>query len=269
MKSRSRTGRRRAAAVQALAVFAAIIVFASPVLADDGDDQLARTLIDRFYDDLGPNSAELEAFMGEGFQIIGSDGLSFDKKTYPGFAKEVTSYEIEDLVTRRDGDVLSATYNVTYAGAFEGVAREVPRLARLAVFQEIGGEWKIQALAALGTGENDVGAVAPGVVAQWLAATSSGEAGRIRGFAAPDFQRQEADGKGVSLEAWVSRGFAAEASPAVENLIATSFSNTMVVRYNLRFSSAPGRVEPRLTVFQRINGEWKVAGEAVFAAIDG
>ena len=137
------------------------------------------------------------------------------------------------------------------------------------MFQDIGGQWKIQALAALGTGENDVNSVAPGVLAQWLAATSSGDAARVRNFAAADFQRQEADGKGVSLEDWLARGFVAGPPPAVERLVATSFSNTMVVRYNLRFSGSPGRFEPRLTVFQRINGEWKAAGDAIFAAIDG
>lgn len=255
--------RRGAAAVLTAVGFAAVFAMAAPSLAAENDDEaLARTLIDRFYDDLGPDSAELKVFMGDGFQIIGSDGLSFDRKTYPGFAKEVTSYQIEDLVVRRDGAVLTATYNVTYAGAFEGVAREVPRLARLAVFQETApDEWKIQALAALGTGENDVGGVAPGVLAAWLSATASGDADRVKMLAAPDFQMQRADGKGMSLAGFLS-GLEPGPSATVEDLVATSFSNTMVVRYNLGAEGV--ETQPRLTVFQRIGGKWLVSAEAIF-----
>jgi ketosteroid isomerase-like protein len=259
--------RRRAAAILTAAGFAAVIATAATPLAAESDEDLARTLIDRFYDDLAPNSTELKAFMGEGFQIIGSDGLSFDRKTYPGFAKEVTSFAIEDLVVRRDGAVLTATYNVTYAGAFEGVAREVPHLARLAVFQETApGEWKIQALAALGTGENDVSGVAPGVLAAWLAATASGDADRVKALAAPDFQMQRADGQGVSLAGYLS-GLEPGPSATVEDLVATSFSNTMVVRYN--FGAGGAETQPRLTVFQRIGGKWLVSAEAVFPPAGG
>ncbi len=215
-----------------------------------------------------PRARNSNSFMGEGFQIIGSDGLRFDKKTYPDFAKQVTSYEIEDLVTRRDGDVLTATYSVTYAGEFEGVAREVPRLGRLAVFKESdSGDWKIQALAALGTGTNDVAGVALGVLATWLAATASGDAERVRALAAPDFQLQQADGRGASLADYLAAGLKAGATATVEDLVATSFSNTMVLRYSLRVGEGSNR-HPRLTVFQRIDGKWLVAGEAAFPAAD-
>lgn len=246
-------------------LFAAVLVGPGLPAAAAGNDDLARTLIDRFYEDLGPSSAELDAFMGEGFQIIGSDGLRFDKKSYLGFAKEVTTHEISDLVTRRDGDILTATYNVTYSGAFEGIAREVPGLARLAVFKETEpGTWKIEALAALGTGENDVAGIAPGVLAAWLAATASGDAGRIRTLAAPDFQIQRAQGHGATLSAFLDEGPEAGPAPAAVDISATSFSNTMVVRYALR--PAGGAPSPRLTVFQRIGGKWLASAEARFPA---
>lgn len=251
---------------------AAVTVAWSPAApAAESDDQLARSLIDRFYEDLGPASAELDAFMGNGFQIIGSDGLRFDKQSYPTFAKEVTSYKIDGLVTRRDGDVLTATYDVTYAGAFEGVSREVPSLARLAVFEEVApGTWKIQALAALGTGTNDVDNVAPGVLAAWLAATASGDAARIRALAAPDFQMQRADGQGASLDGDLTGGLAAGSPPTVGDLVATSFSNTMIVRYSvLAAGGADGESRPGLTVFQRIGGEWLVSADAIFAPTGG
>jgi hypothetical protein len=260
--------RKSAAAVAAVSMLLAglaAVVFGStlPASAAEDDDQLARTLIDRFYEDLGPSSAELDAFMGEGFQIIGSDGLRFDKASYPNFAKEVTSYTIAGLVTRRDGDMLTATYDVTYTGAFEGVAREVPALGRLAVFEEVTpGEWKIQALAALGTGENDVDGVAPGVLAAWLAAAVSGDVDRIRALAAPDFQMQRADGQGASADGDLAGGLPSGPAPTVTDLVATSFSNTMTVRYTLH--DAAGGTRPGLTVFQRIGGKWLAAAHAAF-----
>ncbi len=250
----------------AFALFAGLPPLAPGAIADEATDQLARTLIARFYDDLAPNSAALGAYMGTGFQIIGSDGLRFDRDTYPGFAKEVSSYDISDLVARRDADLITATFEVTYIGSFQGVARDVPKLARLAVFAETGGEWKIEALAALGTGENDMGDTAPGILARWLAAAASGDAGRIRRLTAPDFQLQQADGKGVGREDYLPGTPGGEASARVEGLTATSFSNTMVMRYSLNDG---GRLLPRLTVFQRIDGEWLVSAEALFPAAGG
>jgi len=169
-------------------------------MASDDVDALARDLIDRFYDALAPDTAELAAFLGTGFQIVGSDGLRFDRETYLTFPKAITSYEISDLVVRRDGDVLTATFEVGYKGEFEGAERTVPRLARLAVFNETEGGWKLKALAALGTGENDVNGKAAEVVTRWLAANASGDLAAVRQLASPDFQLQRPDGGGFGLD---------------------------------------------------------------------
>ena len=61
--------------------FAAGLIF-GPGIATAGDDvdALARDLIDRFYDALAPDNAMLAEFLGAGFQIIGSDGLLFDRE---------------------------------------------------------------------------------------------------------------------------------------------------------------------------------------------
>lgn len=233
--------------------------------ADDEVDALALNLIDRFYDALAPDNTELAGFLGDGFQIIGSDGVRFDRSGYLGFPKAITRFEISDLIAKRDGDLVTATFEVGYEGAFEGVARTVPRLARIAVFEETDDGWKLQALAALGTGQNDVDAKAADVLGRWLAATASGDAETIHALASPDFQLQTADGNGMSLDNFA--GQPATSEPAVvQDIVATSFSNTMVIRYTLR--NADGALTPRLTVFQRINGEWRAAAEALFAAVE-
>jgi len=253
---------RRLAAV---AVVAGVALFPAIAAANDEVDGLARDLIGRFYDALAPDNTALAQFLGDGFQIIGSDGLRFDRETYLSYPKAVVSYEISDLVARRGGDVLTATFEVGYTGEFEGAARTVPRLARLAVFHQSAGDWKLLALAALGTGENDVDGTAAEVVAKWRAAIASGDAARVRVLASPDFQLQRADGNGRSLDDMSEVAMDSHAPAVVEGLVATSFSNTMVTRYTLR---RDGRVAPHMTVFQRINGEWRAAADAEYPAIE-
>lgn len=235
--------------------------------ASDDTDELALSLIDRFYDSLAPDNTELAGFLGEGFQIIGSDGLRFDRQTYLTFPKAITSYDVTGLVAARDGNVLTATFEIGYEGAFEGVARTVPRLARLAVFHETEGSWKLQALAALGTGQNDIADEAPEIIAHWRAAIASGEPERIRPLASPDFQLQRPNGEGLSLADYIKSDLGSGDPAIVEDLVATSFSNTMVARYKLRIDGAGG-IAPRMTVFQRIDGKWRAAAEAEYSAIE-
>jgi len=253
-----------------LAVTIAALLASSPraVAAESAEiDRLALGLIDRFYNDLAPDNAALAGFLGDGFQIIGSDGLRFDRGSYLGFPKAITQYEITALVARRDGNVLTATFEVGYLGTFEGVARDVPRLARLAVFQETDDGWKLQALAALGTGQNAIDSEAAGTVGRWQAAITSGNAEQIRALTAPDFQIQRPDGKGVSLADYLKSDLAKIDPANIEDLVVTSFNNTLVTRYNLRISGSES-VAPRLTVFERINGIWLAAAEAQYLTTD-
>lgn len=247
-------------------VIAIGLAFGAPpgAAADETVDTLALTLIDRFYDDLAPDDTALAGFLGDGFQIIGSDGLRFDRDTYLTFPKAVTRYEISDLVARRDGTVLTTTFKVGYQGEFKGVSREVPRLARMAVFHETTAGWKLQAFAALGVGENAIDSIAAEVVAKWQSAIASGNSEDIGALTAPDFQVQRPDG-GATRDAYLEADRTAVDPAVIEDLVATSFSNTLVARYVLRVDD---RRMPRLTVFERINGKWLAAADAEFAATE-
>lgn len=247
----------------AAAMLVAVTLSPAPAATEPDPEPkaLALRLIDRFYDGLAPGNPALAQFIGDGFQIIGSDGLRFDRNGFLAFPKQITKYEITDIIARREGDVLTATFEVGYVGAFQGLARDVPRLARLAVFHKTDIGWKLQAFAALGTGENDVATVAPRILATWRAATASGDVQRIRALAAPNFQLQRPDGKGFALEAYL-KDVKATGTPAdVEDLAASSFSNTMVIRYSLRTGS--GKQIPGMTVFERINGIWLALADVI------
>ncbi len=253
----------------AFAATAAVV----PSAAADKNTELARQLIDRFYDALAPNSTALQGFLSEGFQIIGNDGLRFDRSEYLRLPKAITEYVVDDIVARRDGDILTATFTIAYHGEFEGGARGVPRLPRLAVFREKDGDWQLVAFAALGTGVNEVTVQAGTALVRFFEAVASGDANRIRAVVSPDYQIQRSNGQGFTLKEYLSRTLPVlRTRPVMQDLIATSFSNTMVTRYKLKVNEtiAGKTVEalaPRMTVFQRINGEWRVAAHANFAAI--
>ena len=68
-------------------VLAAAVAVVLPSLAADKNTDLARELIDRFYDAVAPGSTALEGFLSDSFQIIGTDGLHFDRSEYLKFPK--------------------------------------------------------------------------------------------------------------------------------------------------------------------------------------
>ena len=256
-----------------IALWIAAAAAAAPGSAADEDTKLSRKLIARFYDGLAPDSTALKAFLGDSFQIIGTDGRHFDRSEYLKFPKAITKYEIGDIVARRDGDSLTATFTITYLGRFDEGKRWVPSLPRLAVFRERGGNWQLVALAALGTGTNEVAAEAGKALTKFFEAVASGDHDRIRAVLSPDYQIQRSNGEGYTLEEYLSKNLPVLKSvPIMQDLVVTSFSNTMVTRYKLKVEETiQGKtveaLAPRLTVFQRINGEWRVAAHANFAKL--
>ncbi len=246
----------------ALAFVAAVPT--APGLAADRNTDLARELIDRFYDALAPDSTALAGFLGDSFQIIGSDGPRLDRSEYLKFPKAITDYEVSDIVSRNDGDILTVTFTITYHGQFRSRQRAVPGLPRLAVFRQAGASWQLVAFAALGTGINDVTVESGKALARFFEALAGGQPERIRAALSPDFQIQASNGKGFVLEEYLSGNLPDwQKMPTVQDLVATSFSNTMVTRYVLKVDQT---LAPAMTVFQRINGEWRVAAHGTFAA---
>lgn len=246
---------------------------AVPALAADRSAGLARELIDRFYDALAPDSQALAGFLGDSFQIIGSDGPRLVRSEYLKFSKAITDYTVSDIVSRRDDDILTVTLTIAYHGQFKNGQRAVPGLRRLAVFRQSGDTWRLVAFAALGTGINDVTGQSGKALARFFEALASREPDMVRAVLSPDFQVQESDGKGFALEGYLSGNLPVWRSmPVVQDLVATSFSNTMVTRYVLKVEQIIGgktveTLAPGMNVFQRINGEWRAAAHGTFAAI--
>lgn len=110
-------------------------------------------------------------------------------------------------------------------------------------------------------------------VRDWLAALTSGDGARIEAILAPEFQIQRGDGKGYDKQAYLASGLPSLAAvPAFTGAVATVGGDVMVVRYTLTLpagstfgSETLAPTAPRLTVFRRLDGKWRVAAHANFA----
>jgi hypothetical protein len=236
-------------------------------------DALARAQVDRFYSGTA-GKAPLANIIGEGFQLIRSDGTRYDKSGYLANPASLLTYELDSFKATRTNDTLIATFFASFQGTVEGIQYDVARSPRLAVFTQMDGDWKLQAFANLGFGSVVVSdAEARKAVESWLAAAASGEKERIGGVLAPEFQIVRADGSAYGGAEYLNSGLPRiTGSPVFENLVATGYGDLLVTRYQLAVDATIGgkAVEaraPRLTVFRRSEGAWLVVAHANFAEV--
>ncbi len=90
---------------------------------------------------------------------------------------------------------------------------------------------------------------------------------------APEYQILRANGTGYDRDGYIAHVEEVSARPnfSHENIVATTADDVMVVRYVLSIDEtiegAPvTRRAPRLTVFRKIDGAWKVVAHANFGA---
>jgi ketosteroid isomerase-like protein len=90
---------------------------------------------------------------------------------------------------------------------------------------------------------------------------------------APEYQIMRANGVGYDRSGYIANVKAVEAAPdfSHEDLVVTAADDVMVVRYFLTINeiiegSPVSRRAPRLTVFRKIDGDWKVVSHANFGA---
>src|SRR5215470_257690 len=184
------------AAALAIGVFAGWQLRALGPAANAAEDldALARTQVERFYAATA-GRAPLAEIMGDGFQLIRTDGTRYDRSGYLANPASLQTYELSGVKATRAGDVLIATFFASARGTIEGVRYHITRLPRLAVFTRVGGDWKLQAFANLGFGSvADPEAEARKALGSWLGAVASGEKERIGSMLAPEFQIARADG---------------------------------------------------------------------------
>ena len=117
-----------------------------------GDAELGDQLVRQFFDTLMTGDPDqLAAMLAPAFQLLRSSGEVFDAASYPAAAPVYEDYVLDHLNVTRDGDVLVATYTVqTDTTLDDDVADFSAPAARLTVFQQIDGAWKMVAHANFG-----------------------------------------------------------------------------------------------------------------------
>ncbi len=243
-------------------------------IAAEDLDALGRMQVERFYAGTA-GAAPLGDVLGEGFQLIRTDGTRYDRAGYLANPASLQTYSLDGFKATRSGDVLTVTFFSTSRVTVEGIERDVTRMPRLAVFAREGGDWKLQAFANLGLGGAiDPEAEARRAVDSWLGAVASGAKERIRDVLAPEFQIARADGSAYNAAEYIASGLPKIAGePSVARLVATGYGDLLVARYWLTIDETIGgkAVEaqaPRLTVFRRSGDAWLVVAHANFAGVE-
>jgi hypothetical protein len=93
---------------------------------------------------------------------------------------------------------------------------------------------------------------------------------------APEYQIMRSNGVGYDRAGYIGRGAGSvNARPkyALADIVATEDGGVLVTRYTLEIEETSDgkpvtRRAPRLTVFRKIGGEWRVSAHANFAQVD-
>jgi ketosteroid isomerase-like protein len=271
-------GSSRSAILAGLAILAGIGVgwqlrdLGMGARASDGADALARDQVARFYDALSGNGA-LGEVLGDAFQVMRTDGSRYDRAGYAARPPLIKGYKLAGLKAAEADGVLTATFFATTEATVDGVSRSSIGQPRLAVFSKATGDWKLQAFANLGTGlTTDTGDVGRKAVEAWVGAVSSGDAERVRGVLAPEFQILRSDGSSYDATAYLSHLPKFDAAPVVDGLVVTGYGDYLVARYSLTTGGSVGGKSMasggnRMTVFRRSGDVWLAVAHANFSPI--
>lgn len=243
-------------------------------MAQEDAAALAEAQLTRFYEAVS-GRGELADVLGDAFQIMRTDGTRYDRATYLTRPPSYTAYEIDDIRAVQSGDVLTATYFTGATGAIEDRTIASEDQPRLAVFTRANGEWKMQAIANLGSGQmSDPAEAAKKAVDAWVGAVASGDPANVARVIAPEFQIVRSDGTAYGAEAYLQSNLPRfPEPPQIGTLVATGHGDHIVARYEITSKIMLGeetelRDAPRLTVFRKApDGTWLVVAHSNFAAL--
>ncbi len=103
-------------------------------------------------------------------------------------------------------------------------------------------------------------------------ATYSQDPARVAAILAPEFQLARSDGTGHGID-YAQHLPTFTKAAEISDVLATEAGDSLVVRYRVKIGvvidgKMAEAVSPRLTVFRRIDGTWKVVAHANFARLE-
>lgn len=241
--------------------------------AADGADALGLEQVQRFYDSLEHGAAGLEPLLAESFQLIRTDGRIYDRAAYLAGASSLTGFALSDVKGSRSGDTLTVTFKASFTGTVGGTPQVGEALPRMAVFELQDGAWKMVAYANLGQGSGDLAADADQALQAFFDATYSQDPAQVRAVLAPEFQLARSDGTGMAGASYADHLPTFTQRAEIGEVQVTGYGDIMVVRYRVTIGlvidgKQAEAVAPRLTVFRRDHGTWKVVAHANFARLE-
>lgn len=261
------------------------------VVGESANDELATELITQFFDAIKAGDAEAGAAMvAPHFQITRATGEVMNAAEYANDIPHYEDYAIDQVHATRSGDVIVATYTAAADTTFDGEADLSPPSLRLTVFQLIDGSWKMAAHAnfaalqpaeaepeAAPAAEQDDTALATKLVTAFLDSRKAENATDVearQALLAPSFQIVRSSGEIYNAEEYASDTYQFE-DYVLGGLNATRTGDVLVVSYVVALDTTldGGKIDlglpaPRLSVFQEIDGEWKMVAHANFAPLD-
>jgi hypothetical protein len=230
--------------------------------AEEDAAQLANAQLARFYDAL-TGKGDLNDVLGDAFQVMRTDGTRYDRAGYIARHPAYTSYKLSDLKAARAGDVLTASYFAAVNGQVEDFGRASGGDPRLAIFTEVNGTWKLQAIANLGLGlASNPLAEGKKAVEAWVGAVASGDKAKVKAVIAPEFQIVRGDGSAYDAAAYLDSTLPSFSKPpATDDFVVSGFGDYLVARYTLVTDRGKA---PRLTVFRKSGPDWLVVAHANF-----
>lgn len=253
-----------------LSAFALLLALGNGAATAD-DQALGREQVQRFFTALESGEG-LEELLAESFQLIRADGRVYDRAAYLAGASVLSRSALSQIRTTRSGDTLTVTFFASFAGTVGSVAQIGEALPRLAVFEQQDGAWKMIAYANLGQGSGELQAEAATALQAFFDATYSQDPAAVRAVLAPEFQLVRSDGSAIVGAAYAETLPTFTQRAELSEIQATGFGDILVVRYRVSIGLIiDGRqaeaVSPRLTVFRRDQGTWKVVAHANFARL--
>jgi hypothetical protein len=252
----------------------------TPTSAAADSQQLGQELAGQFFSILQRGDApKLEEFLDPAFQIARTDGSTADKVQYLQQPAKVQAFQIDNVVTTRDGDLLVVRYDVVTEEVIDGKAYSSEPKPRLSVFIDDNDTWRLLAHANLSVpgsastpapaavtpplsdpADTEGRAFAERVQNEFFAALQNGDSTGLAALLSPAFQLVRADGSSADREQYL-------ANPATLNSFeltdfsVTSTGDVFVARFLGKTAEVVSGVEYSRTVAPRF-AVMKRAGES-------
>ena len=234
------------------------------------------------------DKAGLEAFLSPAFQVVRTDGSASNKTEYLADPPKVSAYEISDVDTTVDGNIMVVRYTVTTKETIDQqLYFEDPR-PRLSVFVKVGDSWQLIGHANLNapTGATPDATPAPlpsasnpasaadteiAVATQnaFFAALQDGDKVALDQLLSPAFQLVRSDGSTADKAEYM-------ANPATMNsfeltdFVVSRDGDVIVARFNgttgeiINGQQYNGSPAPRFAVMVKEGDTWRIVGQVNF-----